>query len=60
MIFWILMDLYYKNLKDLKWLYRFIKFERIMWIFKNTFKTIRVSEKIRRNDQIWIKKVKSI
>ena len=53
MIVWILMNLYSKNLKDLKGLHRFIRFERIiferiMWIFKNTFKI--VSEK---NNKKW-------
>ena len=38
------MDLYHKNLKDLKELYRFIIYERILLIFKNTFKITRVSE----------------
>jgi len=40
------MDLYYKNLKDLKGFYRFIRFEKILWILKNTFKIIKVNEKI--------------
>ena len=46
MIAWNIIDLYKKNLKDLKWLYRYIRFKRNMWIFKNIFKIIRVSEKI--------------
>jgi len=54
------MGLYYENLKDLKGRYRFIRFERIMWIFKNAFKIIRVGEK---NNKKWWgldKKIKSI
>ena len=31
-----------------------------MIFFKNKFKIIRISEKIIRNDEVWIKKVKSI
>ena len=39
------MNLYYKNLNDLKRFYKFIRFERTVWIFKNIFKIIRVGEK---------------
>jgi len=39
------MNLYHKILKDFKWLYKFLRFKRIMWIFKNTFKITRVGEK---------------
>jgi len=58
MIVWFLRDLYHKNLKDLK---GFIRFERTLWILKNTFKITRVNEK---NNKKWWglnkKKVKSI
>jgi len=55
-IIWILIDLYNKNLKDLKWFYKFIRFKRIIWIFKNTFKITHVSGKNNKNDDVWIKK----
>ena len=52
MIVLILMDLYFKYLKDLKVICKFIRFKSIMWIFKNAFKSTRVSKKIIRNDEI--------
>jgi len=45
------MNLYHKNSKDLKQLYKFIRFEKNMWIFKNTFKIIKASEKIITNNE---------
>ena len=45
MIVWILMNLYHKNLKDLKILYRCIRFKRTLSIVKSIFKITRVSEK---------------
>ena len=33
-IIWISMDLHHKILKDLKWFYGFIRFQKILWILK--------------------------
>jgi len=50
------MNLYYENLKDLKGLYKFIRFKKIFWIFKNTFKIIRINgKKITKNDEVWMR-----
>lgn len=52
------MDLYHINLKNLRRFYKFTRFKRILWIFKNTIKIIRVSEKKTiRNDEVCIKKI---
>ena len=45
------MNLYYKNLKDLKIFYILIRFESILQIFKSIIK-ITISEKIIRNDEV--------
>ena len=53
------MDLYDKNLKDLKKIYTFIRFEKILWIFKNIFKITRISKRMIKNDEVWIKTSKT-
>lgn len=60
MIIWILINFYRKNLKDLNRLYKFVRFKRIVWVFKNISKITRISEKSNKKWWGMDKKVKPI